>query len=308
MRRNNNQNSYLAFSVKQHIVKDTNCTINIFTIYQYHINYQFDINLTIYFCIFNIQLVVYTYIFYSKQTYMYRHLNSHMIFIYQSIAIMTNNQVVERKEKKEMKDKHISLGAALYTINKYAKSIRDARQILKHILFDQRYTEPPETPDALMDFFQNTSLCYEDLYVYNIDGMPDKLHEIENELFYRIEADLIEIGEEHEEIQEWMINNKFTKYDLISLCIGDFQLSEDIPNILLDYAEYIEYDVMFIRDLNTNIQLAHKYLHDSLIIKDFLYDLKEAVILTLNIPVIGYHEFRNDKNNPKYRHGIRVQF
>lgn len=196
-----------------------------------------------------------------------------------------------------MKDKHISLGAALYTINKYAKSIRDARQILKHILFDQVYTEPLETPDALMDFFQNTSLCYEDLYVYNIDGMPDKLHEIENELFYRIESDLIEIGEEHEEINEWMINHKFTTYDLISFCIGDFQLSEDIPNILLDYAKDIEYDIMFIRDLNKNIQLAHKYLHDSLIIKDFLYDLKEAVILTLNIPVIGYHEFKNDKNN-----------
>lgn len=204
-----------------------------------------------------------------------------------------------------MDDKVIAL--ALYTINKYAKISRLARDLLKDILFKDITDIVTADDDYITEFadrivekagFMNVSEILDGLKAYQAKS----IHEYEKK--NPIDDPLIHYGinfnDDVEDDDDEFMNDVVFIEDIIK----GYELSDKDIDEYKDYFD--EKSVLKLReiaeeqskiyDFYTKVDKLHDLLKETAHISQNLYSLKEATIKKLNLLPIAYH-INNDPDN-----------
>lgn len=192
------------------------------------------------------------------------------------------------------------IAIALYTINKYAKSIRDGRIFIKEFLWKNK-GDINAIPQALCDYIDDNKIeeCWYPLpnsRDHGIKALKDaeELSDLsKGEIDHLYEVELISAIDQSED-------SKFEDYDIFSLMIEyrmegiqdeDFNDSPEVLKILKRYKKDYEQIEETVDNCRTFYDELHTWLNVvSKVHKRFLYELKELVLKDLNLVPISYHQ------------------
>lgn len=193
------------------------------------------------------------------------------------------------------------VGIALYTVNKFAKQIRDLRELLKKKLFDREdcYSEFVELPEEIRKLSEKMNLEFSSIEIDGRDyvaitNMEEE--EIENKLeegFQELLCEFVPESEAERSDDDLM--------NVLSSMTIESDISEAGWSFTEDQFNEIEYwQEEFLKDLNNLHALRESTDKDHALVKfdlpeimNALYELKTAVLLSLGIEPIAYHRLRN---------------
>ena len=209
------------------------------------------------------------------------------------------------KIKEESKLNKRTIAIALYTVNKLAKKIRDLRNVMKGVLFNE--DDPWSASEWLYEQSEDIiNLCsvldisfdpmeYSSSFPIKKKEQDEEYEKINDDFYQFINNDLDQIicmenDEYIEEIKEAI-------YLSIDIHSNIEKYKDKWPNDVIEIIKSSQYFCkILLDDLNSfikRIENLHERLHDLIDIQDALYELKSSVIDHLGLKPVAYHELSN---------------